>query len=142
MDNYFPNARIVHIYRNGIDVALSLKNRNLNLSGPGHVDTLNEFTPCFRLWEKYVGQALKIRDKSDIRQIHIAYEKILDRDELTIGAAEEFLGIKNLAAKVDKIVFERRNTENLNTLSSEEKEIVSSSELMKTLGYSGRNGLL
>ncbi len=89
----FPNARLVHILRNGIDVAISthrrsekqqrkLRNRLFRLDySPA---TLN-FDYCFQLWETYVSFVLEHKDVvPPERYFEMRYEDLLKdpHDEL------------------------------------------------------------
>lgn len=133
--NYFPKARVLHIYRNGIDVALSLKVRNEKIDPSKSFPEMNDFGFNFRLWERYVEKAFSLRDNSDLPQIHISYEELLRSEENTIKEAELFLGITNLKFHIDKIAFRSAQNGKHQSLNKDEIELVKNSEWMKKLNY-------
>jgi hypothetical protein len=94
----FPNARLVHILRNGIDVAISthrrsekqqrkLRNRLFRLD---YSPATLEFGYCFRLWETYVSfvlehkhlvppeHYLEMRYEDLLKEPHDALQRLLD----------------------------------------------------------------
>ena len=58
----FPKARIVHVIRNGMDVALSLNMRN-KVEGEVQAEQLTDLKFCFQLWEQYVLQGERMCSK-------------------------------------------------------------------------------
>jgi hypothetical protein len=88
----FPNAKVIHIYRNGLDVALSLASRSMKKSGKGYGEALKETTVGFNLWEKYVAQAFSFEPVLGDRMVTVQFEKILVSDENEIQKLEAFVG--------------------------------------------------
>ena len=71
----FPNAKVIHVIRNGIDASLSLWRRSQK-SGEGAPRCLN-LEYCFELWEKYVHEGRKWRCLGEDRYIEVRYEHLL-----------------------------------------------------------------
>lgn len=96
----FPEAKVLHIYRNGIDVASSLKVRSerqlqaseeihnnfrrlgrykLSIKNYGFVDSARvlDLREGFKLWEEYVDQAFSYTENFDGQILHVCYEDFL-----------------------------------------------------------------
>ena len=126
----FPEAKIIHIYRNGVDVANSLKVRAekklarsksiyakikpLSWLLPklkGFTDTLNcaSLEGGFSLWEKYLREArAHVRNLQD-RAMELKYEDVLAEPHGALNTLARFCDLPitdavaaNLAAKVKK----------------------------------------
>ncbi len=87
----FPRARIVHIIRNGIDVAISLHRRQLAQAKrwrvhPDHRDPRGfDFRFCFSLWESYMDWLLGYREIIPAGQyIELRYEELLREPQATL----------------------------------------------------------
>lgn len=88
----FPQARVIHIIRNGIDVAISLHRRQLKQTQrrfgphPDHRDPRGyDFRFCFSLWEQYQSHLLTYRDgvpASQYTEMH--YETLLREPEKSL----------------------------------------------------------
>lgn len=113
----FPNAKIIHVYRNGIDVASSLRerssneiNKELNKSkikksltclrsklGPvaTSFNTLN-LEYGFRLWEEYVAMCRTHRELLANPFIEIKYEAFLENPLDNLNALVQFCGLPNI----------------------------------------------
>jgi hypothetical protein len=94
----FPNMKIIHIYRNPIDVAESLRKRNLmyrskfawNLKkeikllirrgfiGYGDSARVINIYEGIKLWEEYVTKAFELGDTYNLNILHIKYEDFLE----------------------------------------------------------------
>ncbi len=93
----FPNAKIIHIYRNPIDVAKSLRKRalkhkkelkwnlkkelymHLTLGYIGYGDFIREenIFEGIKLWEEYVSNVFELEKKFHLDVLHIKYEDFL-----------------------------------------------------------------
>jgi len=96
----FPEAKVIHIYRNGVDVARSLLARaqnELNRAGDLHcrrkkyalyavrkksVGFVNaprclDLKECFRLWEAYAEKSFSYQDLLGNRILHLKYEEFV-----------------------------------------------------------------
>jgi hypothetical protein len=121
----FPNAKVIHVYRHGVDVASSLRKRTLlsmeRTSGQNlyyKLKFLHWMRPkvggfiggmrCatleggLSLWEEYVSEArAHIRDLGE-RTIEVRYEDLLDQPIRMIGDLVEFCGASPSAAVLAK----------------------------------------
>ncbi|MBD0400836.1 sulfotransferase [Flammeovirga sp. EKP202] len=135
---FFPNAKVVHIYRNGIDVARSLQTRNKILAKNGithYSQSFDSLSNCFKLWEIYVEKCLNFTD-SYANSINICYDKLIHGDQKAIDDINLFLGInirETVLNKVDQS--KRKKTE----YSLEERDIIANSKLLQKL-YRINNG--
>lgn len=158
----FPNARVIHIYRNGIPVAASLRNRerkHLNIAQASHLKRVAygiynvipkssgfiwsnrclSLEGGFSLWEEYVETAIHMMETVAPHGLTLKYEDFLEcpADKLMELARYCQLevsqtSVNNVAAKVKP---ERANAhENDNELADFYNE-VKCSPLMVKLGY-------
>jgi len=104
----FPTAKVIHIYRNGIDVALSLYHRNLKLKGTKwHRDALDTKNAGIDLWEKYTAQAFSYQEMLGKQMLTIQFEKVIGQDQEEIKKLEDFTGL-SLTSKIAKIADKER----------------------------------
>ncbi|MDX1372196.1 MAG: sulfotransferase [Nitrososphaeraceae archaeon] len=89
----FPEARIIHIVRDGRDVLLSLN--KLKEKGEGWVP--NKRSGRIDLWKNAIRQGLGFRENNlyKDRITTIKYEDLMDSPEKTISQLFNFLGLKN-----------------------------------------------
>jgi len=130
----FPEAKVIHIYRNGLDVALSLANRSKKKSGKGHGAALKETTVGFRLWEKYVAQAFSFEPVLGDRIVTVQFEKLIASDEKEIQKLEAFVGRplrSRIGDTVDRTRTQRYREEDHADLISEARQ----NYWMNKLGY-------
>lgn len=110
----FPAAKIIHIYRNPVDVGLSLKTREeltgvdyennyktrfkkiirYGRIGMSNVNMLDAENGC-RLWEQYVSQALEHEKTYGNDVLSICYEELLADVTSAINIVSAFLEINN-----------------------------------------------
>lgn len=88
----FPKAKVIHVIRNGMDVALSLKQRNA--AGGEVVDKrLNDLSFNFKLWETYVEKGSTY--KGTVKHfLEIKYEDLLNKNSAVIDSIEKWGAIK------------------------------------------------
>ena len=99
----FPNAKIIHVYRNGIDVSHSLVTRERRLQGLSSLRCMH-YTGAFELWSEYVEMAkqlIQTLPKSQV--IEICYETILECPEEKLHELCEFLGLSTSTEKISKV---------------------------------------
>lgn len=82
----FPNAKVIHIYRNGIDVAASLKRREFRRKNRLHNSLLScrcmNLVGAFDLWVEYVSRCFSIMNSlPDDQTLQIQYESFLRAPE-------------------------------------------------------------
>lgn len=94
----FPNAKIVHVYRNGVDVANSLVTREKRRPGKLQ-DSLfscrcSKLDDAFGLWVEYVNTCLSaITDKASSQVYSIRYEDFLIQPAEHLAGLAKFLEI-------------------------------------------------
>jgi hypothetical protein len=91
--NIFPEAKVIHIYRNGIDVALSLQKRNKRMSktNPYQNKALDSLVNGLKQWELYLNQAFSYQLGEQL--VHVSYEQLLQKDQQEIDKLEKLLGL-------------------------------------------------
>ncbi len=87
----FPSLKVIHVVRNGVDVALSLWRRSQK-SGEGAPRCLN-LHYCFDLWEKYVREGCKWRLLGEDRYIEVLYEDLVAEPVEAIKRLLSFAGV-------------------------------------------------
>lgn len=110
----FPNAKIIHVYRNPIDVAESLRMREkkwqqemkrlLRSSGYGQVINngiklqqsarLGHIQEGVALWREYIDKAFSLRDENTSHMMHVRYEDLLSSPENILLEIVRFIGLK------------------------------------------------
>ena len=108
----FPNPRVVHVVRHGVDVASSLRARHrrtlarraaafrdgrggLRAGSKGFTETVRCATleGGFSLWEEYVDQARSHLDALGGRGVEVAYENLLSDPGEVLGELSAFCGL-------------------------------------------------
>lgn len=94
---FFPDARIIHIVRNGIDVSASLwlreTTRPEGREHPHYSHRCQAQDGCFRLWKTYV-----LRARHHVRQfdnsVEIRFEDLLENPESVMYFIAGFIGLE------------------------------------------------
>lgn len=144
----FPEARFLHILRNGIDVAISTHRRTERQHQNIWKRTLRldycpitlDFNYCFRLWETYINYVLENRDLFKQGQyMEIRYEDLLAKPEPVL---EEIAGFANFQAHPEAIAraatkVNRKRLDNSTLASMYQDQIgpLADRPLMNQLGY-------
>ena len=110
----FPQARVLHIYRHGVDVAMSLRHRERSIlqaknSRKSFHDILYTLQPgranfttsarCstleggFDLWEEHMAAAQAARKLRPLAYLELKYEEMLAQPEALLRRAAEFCGL-------------------------------------------------
>ncbi len=87
----FPKARVIHVIRNGIDVALSLQQRN-TVHGEVLEERLNDLAFNFNLWQTYVEKGNSYRQEIN-RFVEVRYEDLLEKNLEVIERVSAWGGI-------------------------------------------------
>ncbi|WP_456397904.1 sulfotransferase [Desulfurobacterium sp.] len=97
----FPDAKIIHIYRNPIDVAESLRKRTLNEKkkfkwnikkeikfffrtghlGFGNSERVENIKEGIKLWKEYISNIFKLEKQYNLNMMHVKYENFLENPE-------------------------------------------------------------
>lgn len=144
----FPNARWVHMVRNGVDVAISIhrrsqkqqrKLRNRLLPYDYSPATL-DFGYCFRLWEHYLSFALAHQELIPPQQyMELRYEELLAEPEASLQRITAFAGFpvaaEALAAAARRVDAGRLDNSSYAAGYREQIPAMVDSPLMRRLGY-------
>jgi hypothetical protein len=107
----FPQARFLHILRNGIDVAISIHRRSLKQKSKlwkrmiplDYCPETLDFNYCFRLWEKHLYHVLENRQVIEPENyLEIRYEDLLANPELQLKAIARFAELPVLPGSLAK----------------------------------------
>jgi hypothetical protein len=131
----FPNARVVHVIRNGINAALSLWRRS-KISGEGAPQCL-ELDYCFSLWEKYVAEGIKWKTILGDRYMEIYYEDLLDDTVPCLDTLLSFVENSSSNAEPLSKLIKKGSVRKTQTTKEEQAliERVSHSHVFRHLGY-------
>ncbi len=144
----FPEAQVIHIIRNGIDVAISLHRRQLKQrtrfwgTHPDHYNPKGyDFRFCFELWEIYQKHLLTYRHTVPERQYtEITYEALLQKPDMILRGMLQHLQVPFEEATLGRTVatINKGRLDNRSYAMPYQDiipELVTSS-LMEELGYS------
>jgi hypothetical protein len=110
----FPDAKLLHIYRNPIDVAASLRKRECEIQKTfrnswrkrarelfligkvGYQDSLRlqNIHEGIQLWQEYVDKALSLNEAFENTILHIRYETFLENPETTLRQILDFINLQ------------------------------------------------
>lgn len=103
----FPSAKVVHVIRNGIDVAVSLHRREKarRAADRDYTSKTQSFSYCFMLWEQYVKFCREhSRSIPKVRYAEIRYEEVLRSPVQQIRRLMSFLNLGVRSAKLAEAV--------------------------------------
>jgi hypothetical protein len=98
--NIFPQAKVLHMLRNGIDVAISTHRRSLRQQKSfikrafplDYCPITLDFAYCFNLWEQYVSFVYEHRSLiADDHYLEIRYEDLLLDPDSVLHQISEFM---------------------------------------------------
>ncbi len=154
----FPKAKIIHIYRNGIDVANSLLNKSnywknntlLNIIRKPFLFSLRgvliqfskRYRPrnlddAFKIWVQYINQAKEMIEKYKKNTLEIKYEDLLQNPSIYIKKLAEFCNLKvdqNKIIQIIKIINPSRKFIYKNNIQLK-KYYFKKSEILRKFGY-------
>lgn len=157
----FPGARVLHIFRNPVDVAASLKRReerlrkgfDMNLKKwikerilfgrtyPNWSVRVQDIYEGINLWREYLEQAFSLNKEFGQNLMHIRYESFLEAPEIILKKILDFAGLKlgdeTISNSVRGIDGSRRfafvNDQELIEVYRDIRDM----EMVKKLGYEG-----
>lgn len=147
--NIFPRAKVLHIIRNGIDVAISTHRRSLKQQKNiikrafplDYCPITLDFEYCFQLWEQYVSFVYE--HKSLIAEDHyleIRYEDLLQDPEGNLRLIAEFMAypVQDDSLSKSSVQVNRGRIDNSAYASAYRDQIppLTRTPLMQKLGYS------
>ncbi len=97
--DWFPDARFLHVVRDGRDVALSLRNKGWLSSRRG--GSLNQLVSAARLWYRAISFGRWLQREAGERYLEFRYEDLVQRREETLQQINRFLGIELTFAQID-----------------------------------------
>jgi hypothetical protein len=107
----FPNAKYVHIYRNGVDVAASLRQRETDLLKQRPIDAPYVSPRCcslkaaFDLWASYIEKAFGITEEvGEANTLHVSYEELLKSPIQKMQDIISFCDINTDHDSLDKVL--------------------------------------
>ncbi|MBN1562324.1 MAG: sulfotransferase [Anaerolineae bacterium] len=142
----FPDAHVIHIIRNGIDVAISLHRRQIAKSKrwrlhPDHRDPRgHDFRFCFSLWETYQAHLLTYRDTIPAGQYtELHYETLLQEPASTLISVLDRIGVdvstEQIAAAASTVNPERLDNRRRAASYDDVIPALADNALMRDLGY-------
>ncbi len=105
----FPYAKVIHIYRNGVDVAASLQRRAKNylnrLASPYATVRCNRLSRGFRLWKVYIRKAFSILPDGGPEDIlHVCYENVLAQPDQELDRLMHFCSLTSDQRTIDRMI--------------------------------------
>ncbi len=92
----FPQARVVHIVRDGRDVALSLRDWAHEKKGPGRLEMWQRNPVAVAaIWWRWLVESgrLAARRLPDLAYLEVRYETLVQEPESTLRGVADFLGL-------------------------------------------------
>jgi hypothetical protein len=144
----FPQARVLHLLRNGIDVAISTHRRSqrqqrnfFKRTFPLDFEPVTlDFNYCFNLWESYVAFVLDNKNLiPDDHYLEIRYEELLSEPEIQLRLIADYIGFPIQENQLQEVVkqVDRSRLDNSKFAADYEQQIpaLASNPLMQQLGY-------
>jgi hypothetical protein len=107
----FPHARVVNVYRDGVDVAASLVARERKRAG--RLDHAIRSSRClqpdlaFDLWAEYVETSLRVTSELEPAQVRdVRYERLIEKPETAVRELLEFAGFAPGPAQIAELLQE------------------------------------
>jgi hypothetical protein len=144
----FPNARLVHVLRNGIDVAISVHRRSLKqkrklrnrLFAKDYSPATLDFGYSFRLWESHVSFVLEHQHLvPPDRFLEVRYEDLLADPRATLERLADYAGQQvaedRLLAACQMVDRSRRDNRARASAYRSEIAALAAAPLMQEFGY-------
>lgn len=105
----FPDARVVNVYRDGVDVAASLVARERKRAGRLHnpIRSSRCLQPdlAFELWAEYVEASLRATENLDPAQVRdVRYERLVAEPETLVAELLRFVGLDPIDSRIAPLV--------------------------------------
>jgi hypothetical protein len=144
----FPDAKFVHVIRNGIDVAISLNRRHMTRSKWWHRFSfyhdynpeIADFQYCFKLWESYVTYINKRRYLiPECNYLELRYEDLLTAPDIQfanlLGFLEHLIDANLFEQVCQQINVQRLNNKEYRAHYRSEIDKLTGSALMRQYHY-------
>lgn len=144
----FPNAKVLHLLRNGIDVAISTHRRTLRQQKNFLKRTLPfdyspitlDFEYCFQLWQVYVSFVLENKYHiSKGNYLEVRFEDLLSEPDKHLRSISEFVEYpvqdEKLHAAIEQVNRNRLNNSKFASKYRQQIPSLASNSLMQQLGY-------
>jgi hypothetical protein len=130
----FPNAKVLHICRNGMDVALSLYRREIKRDRKDSLfaEDLTSIDGAFQLWRVYENSILQ-RSNELTNYLRIKYEDLLELKPEVLTQLNNFCGIE---INVQANMIRQENKGKCAKEFPQYSDKFRADDVMKTLGYS------
>jgi hypothetical protein len=140
----FPQAKFIFLYRNGVDVAESLRKRE-----PAQINLVNKLYPslrcmelsrAFKVWEEYNELYFDLKKLNpEVEILEVCYEHLLEKPRENLLKITRFLNLEVDANLIDKVSGEVNSNRAFSFSSNQELldfyASVKDSPMMKKLGY-------
>ena len=140
--DFFPDARVIHILRNGLDVSASLwlreTTRSEGLEHPHYSFRCQSQNGCFSLWKRYVVRARHHVNRIE-NAVEIRFEDLLENPKSIMCFLADFIGLRldeRIENAVEMIKPEKRFAFIDNPTLKAFRYRVSRDALLNELGYS------
>lgn len=155
----FPNAKVLHIYRNPIDIAESLRVREHKVQGRFKLTfakqmheklltsrrlynrsvRLFDITEGIKLWEKYIEAAVVAKQKYGDQWLDVKYEDFLDQPQALLNTITDFVRLETNQERIIELTKEIKNDRKYAFFQDESLtklyESVKDRELIAKFGY-------
>jgi hypothetical protein len=112
--NIFPGARVLHVLRNGLDVAISIHERETKRNAFAEerrrlslkelpIELMEDISleTCFKLWEDYVRIGCSYRDRLNSMYMEIRFEDLLSYPERTLNDIMKFCDFSDEESRIN-----------------------------------------
>jgi len=105
----FPDTKVIHIYRNGVDVADSLRKREQQrpqqLNDPLFSCRCSSLEGAFGLWVEYEQTSMAVTaNLPETHTLHLRYEDFVTTPKDHLQRIAQFLGVSFSCGRVDRAV--------------------------------------
>jgi hypothetical protein len=138
----FKKENLFQIYRNGMDVALSLHHRNMKTprADKCRQPALKLKPAGLDLWQQYVAQAFSFESLLGERMLTLQFEKLVSCDEKEVEKLERFTGLE-LRGRIEAMADQKRTARYLDPEHEDLVRYAGKMEWMKKLGYCAEGSL-
>lgn len=103
----FPNLKYIHVYRNGLDMAYSKNQNQVNFWGRHFIPELNIVTPkeSLKFWSLTNKRTIKFCNELNIDHLIVNFDKLCIEKKQEIKKIASFIGVnESILANFEKII--------------------------------------